>query len=364
MSHTVSTDRITRYILVAIALVAVAALIWTVAEVLVIAFGAIVVATVLRAMAVPLARLTGWPERLCLVLVILGSLAALALLSWLFGRQAAHQFAEMRQQLPAAAEKFQAWLAESRLGRVVVDGLKQIPATEGPLTSAGTAVAALAGGVGNLLLIVFAGAYLAADPRLYRGGALRLLPPARRPQVGRALDDAGSALHQWLIAQVLVMIAVGVLTGVALALLGVPLSLSLGLLTGLLEFVPVVGPIVATIPGVLLAFTVGPETAAYALLVYVAVQQVESNLLTPLVQRWAVELPPVVALLSIVVCGLLFGVPGVIFATPIAVVTMAMVKHLYVEDTLEQRPARRGENSRGPREAARRRTRNHDDDAD
>lgn len=363
MNHSSSTDRVIRYIIIAIALVAVAAMVWTVAEVLVIAFGAIVVATVLRAMAVPLSRATGWRDHICLVLVILASLAVLALLSWLFGRQAAHQFAEMRQQLPAAAEKFQAWLAESRLGRVVVDGLKQIPATEGPLTSAGAAVAAVMGGFGNLLLIVFAGAYLAADPRLYRNGALRLLPPARRPQVGRALDDAGTALHQWLIAQVLVMVAVGLMTGVGLALLGVPLALSLGLLTGLLEFVPVVGPIVATIPGVLLAFTVGPETAAYALLVYVLVQQIESNLLTPLVQRWAVELPPVVALLSIVVCGLLFGVPGVIFATPIAVVTLAMVKHLYVEDTLEQRPARRGEHPRGPREAPRRRGRERDDDA-
>jgi predicted PurR-regulated permease PerM len=104
----------------------------------------------------------------------------------------------------------------------------------------------------------------------------------------------------------------------------------------LFEFVPVVGPIVSAVPGVLLAFSKGPETAVYATLVYIAVQQIESNVLTPLIQRWAVELPPVIALLSIVVCGLLFGVMGVIFATPIAVVVMAMVQHLYVEDTLEK----------------------------
>jgi predicted PurR-regulated permease PerM len=97
----------------------------------------------------------------------------------------------------------------------------------------------------------------------------------------------------------------------------------------------VVGPIAAAVPAVLLAFATGPQTALYVMFLYIAVQQIESNILTPLVQRWAVELPPVIALLSIVACGLLFGVLGVIFATPMAVVVMAMVQHLYVEDTLE-----------------------------
>lgn len=330
-----STTSVTRYILIAVALAAVAALLWRVADALVIGFGGVVMATMLRAMVVPLARVTGWSQRVSLVTVVLGLIVVFGLLFWLFGRQAAQQFAQMREQLPAAAEKFQAWVAESQLGRVAIDGLKQMTKDGGSLSGAGSAFGAAVGGIGNLLLILFAGIYLAADPPMYRNGALRLLPPVRRPQVGRALDDAGADLHRWLVAQIIVMVAVGVMTGSGLALLGVPLSLSLGLLAGLLEFVPVVGPIVATIPGVLLAFTEGPQTALYALLLYIAVQQIESNILTPLIQRWAVELPPVVALLSIVACGLLFGVLGVIFATPMAVVAMALVKHLYVEDTLE-----------------------------
>jgi predicted PurR-regulated permease PerM len=330
-----STDSVTRYIIIAIALVAVAALIWSISEVLVIGFGAVVFATVLRAMSVPLARVTHWSERVCLGLVIVALILVFGVLFWLFGRQATRQFAEMQERLPVAAEKFQAWLAETELGGMLVDGLKEAMQGGGSLSNAGTVLAATVGGVGNLLLIIFAGIYLAADPVMYRNGSLRLLPPSRRPQVGRALADAGVALHHWLIAQIVIMLAVGVLTGGGLALLGVPLSLSLGLIAGLLEFVPVVGPIVAAIPGVLLAFARGPETAFYVLLLYIAVQQIESNVLTPLIQRWAVELPPVIALLSIVACGLVFGVMGVIFATPMAVVVMAMVKHLYVEDTLE-----------------------------
>lgn len=335
MTSAEQTTNATRYILIAIALLAVAAIIWTISDVLVIAFGTIVFATVLRVLAEPLARVTGWHERWALVAVVAALIGIVGMLFWLFGRQAANQFAEMREQLPVAAEKFQTWLADSKLGQMALDLFRQTTGGGDSAAKAGAALGATAGGIGTFLVILFAGVYLAADPMLYRNGALRLLPPVRRPQVGRALDDAGRALRKWLVAQIIIMIAVGLMSGVGLVILGVPLSLSLGLLAGLLEFVPVVGPILSAIPGVLLAFAVGPETALYVAILYVVVQQIESNILTPLIQRWAVELPPVIALLSIVACGLLFGVMGVIFATPMAVVIMAMVQHLYVEDTLE-----------------------------
>ena len=336
MTSAEQTSTATRYILIAIALVAVAAIIWTISDVLVIAFGAIVFATVLRVLTVPVARVTHLSERWALVIVVLGLIVIFGLLFWLFGRQAAAEFAEMREQLPAAIEKFRTWIADSKIGQMALGLFQQSSeGGGGSLAQAGTALGATAGGIGNVLLILFAGVYLAADPGLYRNGALRLLPPSRRGQVGQAIDDAGQALRKWLVAQLIIMVAVGVMTGIGLALLGVPLWLSLALIAGLLEFVPVVGPIVAAVPGVLLAFAAGPQTAVYVLILYIAVQQIESNILTPLIQRWAVELPPVIALLSIVACGLLFGLMGVIFATPIAVVVMAMVQHLYVEDTLE-----------------------------
>lgn len=339
----------TRYILIAIALALLAAMVWLSVDALVIAFGAIVFATALRVAAGPIRRWTGLSDRWSVILAVLVLLVVFSLLGWLFGAQTVHQFAELRSRLPEATLKLQEWLEGSAAGRAVVKGFSDATGGGEAVNNLGLAAGAALAGVGNLLLIVFAGIYFALDPGLYRRGFLRLLPPPRREQVGRALDDAGESLKKWLVAQLIVMFAVGLLTGVGLALLGVPLSLSLALLIGLFEFIPLLGPIVAAVPGVLLAFTQGPETAVYAALVYVAVQQIESNLLTPLIQRWAVELPPVVALLSIVVCGLLFGILGVLFATPMAVVVMALVRHLYVEDTLEggatRSPAKR---SRAP----------------
>ena len=331
-----SPASVTRQIIIAITLVALAVLIWKVVDVFVIAFGGIIFATILRAMAEPLAQRTALSPRLSLLVVVIVLVVSSGLMFWLFGRQAIQQFEQLREELPVAAEKFQGWLSESRMGQTMVNSLQQAAEDGNPVSQAGLALGATIGGIGNIVLIMVVGVYFAADPPMYREGALRLLPPVRRPPVRLALDDAGSALRKWLLAQVIIMVVGGTLVGVGLALLGVPLALSLGLIAGLLEFIPIVGPMVAAIPGILLAFAVGPETALYVLIFYIGVQQIEGNVLTPLVQRWAVHLPPVVAVLSIVVAGLLFGILGVIFATPIAVVVMAMVKHLYVEDTLEK----------------------------
>lgn len=329
------------YILIAVAVVAFVAITWQVADVLIIAFGGLVMATVLRAAAEPLARRTGWSERWSLAAVVVALVVVLGLLGWLFGAQAANQFAELRERLPVAAEKLRAWLEGSRAGKAVVESIKDALGGEKAASGLGAAAGAALGGVGNLLLVVFVGIYFAASPRFYRNGFLRLFPVARRSQIGEAVDESGVALRKWLLAQLIVMLAVGVMTGVSMAVIGVPLSLSLGLLAGLLDFVPVIGPVVAAVPGLLLAFAKDPQVGLYALIAYIVVQQIESNVITPLTQRWAVHLPPVIALLSIVAGGLLFGVLGVIFATPLAVVLMVLVRKLYVEDTLEHgsRPA-------------------------
>jgi predicted PurR-regulated permease PerM len=328
---------VTRHLLVAIGLVALAAVLWTTAQALVIAFGGVVLASVLLSLSTPLSRATGLPARWSLLVVVLVLAGIAVAFGWLFGNEVATQFSELQRKLPEAAAKFRDWLDGSPAGQALVRSAQRFGANSDALSKAGSVVSGVVGAAGNLLLIVFLAIYFAHAPTLYRNGAVRLVPVSRRAQVGRALDEAGVALRKWLVAQVIAMVAVGVLTGGALALMGVPLALLLGVLAGLLEFVPVIGPIVSAVPGVLLAFSKGPEMAVYVALVYTAVQQVESNVITPLVQRWAVKLPPVIGLLSILVCGLLFGVIGVVFAMPIAVVTMVMVRRLYVEDTLERK---------------------------
>jgi predicted PurR-regulated permease PerM len=197
------------------------------------------------------------------------------------------------------------------------------------------------GALANALLIFFLALYLALEPRLYIEGALRLVPLSSRDNARQALHAAGQALHKWLLGQGIAMLGVGIATGIGLAIVDVPLALALGIVAGVAEFVPIIGPIVAAIPGVLIGFSVSPETTLYAALVYLAVQQLEGNLITPLAQRWAVALPPAIGLLSVVAFGVLFGVMGVLFATPLAVVTMVLLRELYVKDVLESPQGKR-----------------------
>ncbi len=330
-----SGNNVIRQIVIAIALLGLAVLLWRVSDVLVVGFGGIVVAAMLRAVAVPIARKFGWKVRWTVLVVVVLLLGLFALLAWLFGKQATNQAAELGQQLPAAFNKVVAAIERSEAGKALVSNIRASTADSKTLSNVRIAATAVLGGLANVVLVIFLSIYFAIEPGLYRDGALRLLPPRHRNRVGRALDDAGVALQKWLIGQAVAMVTVGILIGIGLALIGVPLAFALGVLAAVLEFVPIVGPILFSIPGLLLAFAKGPQVALYAFFVYLIVQQFEGAVLIPLLQRWAVRLPPVLGLLAVVAGGLLLGIPGVVFATPLAVVVMCLVQHLYVEEALE-----------------------------
>jgi len=325
----------TRYILIALALVAVAIALWRVAFVVLIAFGGIVVATLLRAMAHPLRRFSRLSDyaRVGIALVVL--IALICGIGLFFGRQIGGEADELRRLLPQQTAHLADWLNAKPLGRTLVNSFRETVRDARTLGGLGAMAFTILGGAVDAVIILFLGIYLALDPRCYLEGGLRLLPLRQRDHVRRALAEAGDALRRWLVAQLAAMAVIGVLVGAMLGFLGVPLALVLGALAAVLEFIPVVGPFLFGIPGILVALSKGPRLAAYTLLAYIVVQQIESNLIVPLLQRWAVRMPPVVSLLAVLVAGILFGPIGIIFAAPLAVVTMALVSHLYVEDLLE-----------------------------
>jgi predicted PurR-regulated permease PerM len=314
-----------------VAAVAAGALVlWKASDVLLMAFGGALLAVMLSALADFLARRTPIGRRAALPLAILTILAALGLLAWWLGGIVAHQFAELVRQLPAALGKLRDWLAAAGVGREVLDSLGSGNSTESALKLIGAAVSTL-GAATNVLLVLVLGIYLAADPGLYRRGFLRLVPSRHRARASAGLNAASVALRKWLGGQLIAMLAVGVLTGIGLTVLDVPLAFSLAIIAALLEFVPFVGPIVSAIPAVLIAFANDPSTALAVALLYLAIQQVEGYLLTPLVQRWAVALPPALGALMVVALGVVFGLPGVIFGVPLTVVAMALADELLLE---------------------------------
>ena len=324
----------TRKVLITAGIAILALFLWKIAPVLMLAFAGVVMATVIRAAAVPLARRLKWSETVAVSIVTV--LIAVLLLGggYLFGQQIAEQAQAMWTALKEAWEKFEEFVSRFPIGQTAMENMRHGTDADAVAKVAKGTVTVF-GAFADVLLVMFLAAYLAVSPQTYRNGLLRLMPPSVRERVGDALDASGVALRKWLIGQLGAMVFVGVLTGIGLAAIGVPLAVPLAILMMLLDFVPVIGPFIAAIPGVLIAFSQSPQLALYAAMVYLGVQFVEGHVVMPLAQKWAVALPPALALLGIVAFGLVFGLIGVLFAMPLLVVAMVLVQKLYVE-TIEK----------------------------
>lgn len=314
------------------------ALLWELREPAMLIFGAVLFAATLRALADPLAARSGLSPRKAIIVVLVAILLLLVAGVWLIGAPLSEQFSDLRQQLPRAWQAVRGWLDRSPVGPWLLSLGDDLRAGALPWSNIASLASHTVQTIAALVLILLMGLYLAVDVAQYRNGLVRLFPPARREAMGSALDAAGQALSRWLLGQLIAMVAVGITVAVALLLLGMPMALALGLIAGLLEFVPFFGPIASGTLAVLVAFGQGPQQALYVGLVFLAIQQLEGNLLVPLVQRWAVDLPPALAVASVLVFGSLFGVGGVVFGTPLMVVAMVLVQRLYVEGTLEAPP--------------------------
>ena len=343
-----SLAQYTYRVLIAVAIVALAFLLWQLSQVVMLAFGGVLLASVLRAMSDPLDRITPLSARTSLLVAIAILAGVIAGAAWLIGGQVAQQTAQLANTLPGAVQGVRDWLQSHPWGQWAVEmGRQGAEGMRGAWSGVARFASGTFGALANALLIVFLGLYLAVDPSLYRRGTLALIPAQARERTGIALDQAAIALKRWLLGQFFAMLAVGAVTGIGLTLLGVPQALSLALIAGLLEFVPFIGPILAAIPALLVAFAEGGMTPVYVALLYLGVQQVEGYVLMPIVQKWAVSLPPALTIIGVVVFGLLFGVLGVLFATPLMVVVLVLVQRLYVDTAIEHRPPRPEPRRRG-----------------
>lgn len=334
-------QRVVYTVSVTLASVVLLLLAWHIKDVLLITFAGFTLAVFFDALAVAVRHVTrlprGWSLSVALVLLVgLGVLGSVLLLPAVIT-----QLNELIRSVPTLLSNLQTTLESTSWGQSL---LKSVPESSELSSEIGT----VASGVGSTLsitvnsladaaFIVVLGLFFAAQPGFYQRGLIRLVPRKFEARAKTLLNEVTGTLQGWLMGQAIAMLAVAVLTAGGLMLAGVPLALALGIIAGLLDIIPFFGPVLAAIPAILIGFTEGLWTGVWAAVVTIVVQQLESSVIQPLVQRRAVQIPPALLVLALIVMGKLFGFLGLLVATPFAAVILLLVKHLYVKGLLDKK---------------------------
>ncbi len=327
--------RIYDLLVLVVAATAVILAIWLLGEVLMVVFAATLLAVILHGTATLLSRLSRLPHWASLTIVVLLIVGLLVGLGFVAGPGLADQATALRQALVTQLGVLHQRLSATSWGQTVLDqlppslgGSKDTGMTDVPMGFAGSVanfLGSAAGLFGTITVVAITALYLAATPDVYVNGGLRLVPERHRRRARDFCLIAGHTLWAWSAGQALDMLVVGLLSGLGLWAIGVPLALVLGVVAGLLNFVPYIGAIVGALPAALIAFSVGGRQGLETIALYVVIQSIEGNVMAPIIQKRAVDMPPGVTILSQTVFSALLGFPGLIFATPLTAAVLAVM---------------------------------------
>ena len=328
-----------RTLLGAFALLVLGLLTWELRWVLLVLFGAVVLAVALDVPITTARRLLPLNRPTALVGVLLVLMLVGGLLAQLLLPELLDQFNQLTSLLPALAQRL------SSLARQIT----WLPSLERQLMELGTwdrlqplgsQLLGFAGGAASttvqLMLMALLAILLALDPRSHQKVVVALTPGFWRPQMGQLLSECRQALGGWLAGMTLSAASVFLLTWAGLALLGVPLALLSALVCGLLTFVPTIGPTAATLLPLAVALLVSPAKLVQVLVLRLSLQNAEAFLLTPILLRRTVNLLPTVALTAQLCLGALLGLAGVLLALPLVVVLQVVCEQVVVKELMDR----------------------------
>lgn len=308
-------------------------------------FGGVVFAVVISGLAHFLSDKTPLPYGASVAVVMLLLIGIIVGGGWLLAPTVSEQADQLAESLPASIDRLQQSLRQTSWGKRILDGIPENPgkllsrsgSSEGVLTKVTGVFSSTLGALVNMLIVLITGVYLAANPGSYRKGFARLFNPGYRDRLLEVMDQCYDTLKNWFISRSITMTVVGVVTGVGLAIMGIPFAIVLGIIAGILNFIPNLGPYISLIPAVLVAFPEGMYQPLYVVALYMGVQSLEGYVLTPLLDKKFVSVPPALLLFAQVLLGLLVGLSGVLFASPLVAVMLVIVQELYIKDRLEKK---------------------------
>lgn len=318
---------------------------WQIRQLLLLLFTAVVLANSLNIL-VKRFQKSGIKRIYAVLLALFLLIVVLFVFFWLIVPPFVTQFQQLALLVPKGIEKLQVWL-DLLFNRLDPELIKLFPDTQEVTKQLQPLLNQLLGGgltffygtlgvLLSLLLLLVLSIMLLADPLPYRQGFIRLFPSFYRRRIDEILVLCNLALQGWLVGILFNMSVITVLSLVGLSVLRIPLALAQAMLAGIFTFIPNIGPALSVIPPVAIALIDAPWKSIAVLILYIIIQQVESNLLTPLVMAQQVSLLPAVTLLAQVFFATLFGFLGLFLALPLAVVGQVVLKEVLIKDILDQ----------------------------
>ena len=346
---------------------------WQFAATLFLLFSGMLLGVGLNAMSALLGRLVGLPHALRLAIVCLALAGLLSGIVFLGGTTIAQQATVLSNTIKSQLGSVKEFLEQRGVdtsyldftsaanevkpeGTGVTTTTTTTPATPqthsnlpsaGALASSGGAIVSqtlkvllgTVSAVGNFFIVLFLGLAFAAQPTIYRAGLLFIAPAKYRAQATIIVDRIGETLERWLIAQIITMFVVFAVTWIGLAIIGVQSSFILGIQAGLLAFIPTVGAIIAGLIVVLASLASGWIAALSAFILFLGVHALESYVLTPIIQRQALDIPPATLFSFQILLGVVFGIWGLALALPLMAIAKVMIDHFKAEDRVPEQVA-------------------------
>jgi predicted PurR-regulated permease PerM len=337
------------------------ALTWAFAATLFLIFAGVLLGVALNAMSNLLGRVVQLPHALRLTMVCLVAAGMLSGIVFLGGATIAQQTTALGNTLKSQLVNVKGFLERNGIdtGFLDIGNLSSAaedaapaaaPAPPAPtphnLPSAGT-IAASGGAifsqslklilgtvsaVGNFFIVLFLGIAFATQPSIYRDGLLFMAPAKHRARATAIVDRIGETLERWLIAQIITMVAVFLVTWIGLSIIGIQSSFILGIQAGLLAFIPTVGAILGGLIVVLASLASGWVAALSAFILFLGVHALESYVLTPIIQRQALDIPPATLFAFQILLGVVFGIWGLALALPLMAIAKVMIDHFKAEE--------------------------------
>lgn len=319
-------------LLFAVCIVLAFTLAWMGRVILLLLFAAIVLASLLSAIIDWVMNKLNLGRTKAFALIMLVGSASVVLALWLSGQNIIDQFASLQADLPQAAQKLLVHAREYSGGRWVLSQWSDYSQLSSSISYAVTQVGGIVLSTASLLtglaIVAFLAVYLAAEPEVYFAGLRRMVSQSNRPTLDACAFRAVHMIRSWLFAQMLSMVAIGVLVTIGLLLIGVPLAGTLGVIAALLTFIPNLGPILSVVPAALLALAISPAKGLLTLLLFMVVHFLEGNIITPLLQRKIVRLPPALTLIAQLLLAVIAGPLGLALAAPLTAATLGIIQVL------------------------------------